>query len=70
VIGWFRERGELLVDTVMVVDEDVEFAMPSVLARKLRELSGQPLDEADELAASSELSSDPADDPLSVDLPR
>jgi hypothetical protein len=25
---------------VMVVDEDVEFAMPSVLARRLRELSG------------------------------
>ena len=72
VIGWFRERGELLVDTVMVVDEDVEFAMPSVLARKLRELSGQPLDDADAADASSELSSDPADDPFSAsgDAPR
>jgi 4-hydroxy-3-methylbut-2-enyl diphosphate reductase len=50
VIAWFRARGELLVDTVMVVDEDVEFAMPSVLARKLRALSGEPDD--DLIAAS------------------
>jgi len=40
VIAWFRARGDVTVDTVMVVDEDVEFAMPSILARKLRELSG------------------------------
>lgn len=37
VIAWFRERGTGTVDTVTVVDEDVEFAMPSVLARKLAE---------------------------------
>ncbi|MBW3621047.1 MAG: 4-hydroxy-3-methylbut-2-enyl diphosphate reductase, partial [Actinobacteria bacterium] len=37
VIAWFQERGTDTVDTVMVVDEDVEFAMPSVLARKLGE---------------------------------
>ena len=37
VIEWFRERGTQTVDTVTVVDEDVEFAMPSVLARKLQE---------------------------------
>lgn len=35
VIDWFRTRGTERVETVMVVDEDVEFAMPSVLARKL-----------------------------------
>jgi hypothetical protein len=44
VIAWFRDRGELTVDTVMVVDEDVEFAMPSVLARRLRELAGEDPD--------------------------
>jgi 4-hydroxy-3-methylbut-2-en-1-yl diphosphate reductase len=38
VIDWFKARGTGTVDTVMVVDEDVEFAMPSVLARRLREL--------------------------------
>jgi 4-hydroxy-3-methylbut-2-en-1-yl diphosphate reductase len=37
VIDWFRERGTEQVETVMVVDEDVEFSMPSVLARKLNE---------------------------------
>ena len=37
VIDWFRERGTETVDTVTVVDEDVEFAMPSVLSRKLME---------------------------------
>jgi 4-hydroxy-3-methylbut-2-enyl diphosphate reductase len=37
VIAWFRARGEIAVDTVTVVDEDVEFAMPAVLARKLRD---------------------------------
>jgi 4-hydroxy-3-methylbut-2-en-1-yl diphosphate reductase len=36
VIDWFRERGTVTVDTVMVVEEDVEFAMPSNLARKLQ----------------------------------
>ena len=37
VIDWFRDRGTETVDTVTVVDEDVTFAMPSVLARKLQE---------------------------------
>jgi 4-hydroxy-3-methylbut-2-enyl diphosphate reductase len=37
VIDWFRARGTDTVDTVVVVDEDVEFAMPSNLARKLAE---------------------------------
>ncbi|MTV26565.1 4-hydroxy-3-methylbut-2-enyl diphosphate reductase [Nitriliruptoraceae bacterium ZYF776] len=36
VIDWFRERGTDRVDTVLVVEEDVEFAMPSNLARKLQ----------------------------------
>ncbi len=50
VIDWFRARGELTVDTVMVVDEDVEFAMPSVLARRLRELDGDGADGQDDAA--------------------
>jgi 4-hydroxy-3-methylbut-2-en-1-yl diphosphate reductase len=56
VIAWFRERGdgELLVDTVMVVDEDVEFAMPSVLARKLRALAGEPDDDLMGAAAAED----------------
>ncbi len=37
VVSWFRDRGTARVETVHVVDEDVEFAMPSVLARKLAE---------------------------------
>ncbi len=37
VIDWFKERGLATVDTVMVIDEDVEFSMPSNLARKLAE---------------------------------
>ncbi len=37
VIGWCRDRGVTNVETVTVVDEDVEFAMPSNLARKLAE---------------------------------
>jgi 4-hydroxy-3-methylbut-2-enyl diphosphate reductase len=37
VIAWFRARGDVTVDTVMVVDENVEFALPSVLARRLAE---------------------------------
>lgn len=37
VIGWFKARGLQTVDTVMVVDEDVEFSMPANLARKLAE---------------------------------
>jgi hypothetical protein len=41
VIAWFRARGDVAVDTVMVVEEDVEFAMPSVLARRLAELRGE-----------------------------
>jgi len=51
VIDWFRARGTDTVDTVMVVDEDVEFAMPSVLARRLRELGqevGAVEDDTDE----------------------
>jgi 4-hydroxy-3-methylbut-2-en-1-yl diphosphate reductase len=35
VVAWFRQRGTATVETVTVVDEDVEFAMPSVLARRL-----------------------------------
>ena len=38
VIAWFRDRGTERVDTVTVVDEDVEFALPSNLARKLAEV--------------------------------
>ncbi|TVR37466.1 MAG: 4-hydroxy-3-methylbut-2-enyl diphosphate reductase [Nitriliruptor sp.] len=37
VIDWFKERGTETVDTVLVIDEDVEFSMPSNLARKLLE---------------------------------
>jgi len=40
VVAWFRARGEVTVDTVMVVDEDVEFALPSVLARRLAAMDG------------------------------
>ncbi len=35
LVLWFTSRGTEKVKTVKVVDEDVEFAMPSVLARKL-----------------------------------
>lgn len=42
VIEWFRSRGTETVDTVMVVDEDVEFALPSVLARKLAAETPKP----------------------------
>ncbi len=38
VLDWFRERGTDRVETITVVDEDVEFAMPSNLARRLAEL--------------------------------
>jgi 4-hydroxy-3-methylbut-2-en-1-yl diphosphate reductase len=58
VIDWFRARGTTEVDTVMVIDEDVEFAMPSNLARKLQgselhegELEGSEL-EGDEPRSS------------------
>ena len=44
LVLWFTSRGTKKVQTVKVVDEDVEFAMPSVLARKLAE-QGE-LDEA------------------------
>ncbi|MEX2505213.1 MAG: 4-hydroxy-3-methylbut-2-enyl diphosphate reductase [Egicoccus sp.] len=37
VIEWFRAQGLQKVRTVTVVDEDVEFAMPSVLARRLQD---------------------------------
>ncbi|MEX0836489.1 MAG: 4-hydroxy-3-methylbut-2-enyl diphosphate reductase [Nitriliruptor sp.] len=44
VIDWFKARGTTEVDTVLVVDEDIEFAMPSNLARKLQgsELQDHP----------------------------
>ena len=44
LVLWFTSRGTEKVRTVKVVDEDVEFAMPSVLARKLAD-QGE-LDEA------------------------
>jgi len=67
VIDWFKARNELVVDTVRVVDEDVEFAMPSVLARRLRELGQEfPSDDSDafgpsagDSAGSSEAELDP-----------
>jgi 4-hydroxy-3-methylbut-2-enyl diphosphate reductase len=37
VIDWFRERGTDRIDTVTVVEEDVEFLLPSILARRLRD---------------------------------
>ncbi|MGH3440879.1 MAG: 4-hydroxy-3-methylbut-2-enyl diphosphate reductase [Nitriliruptorales bacterium] len=37
VISWFRDRGTADVDTIHIVDEDVEFQLPPVLARKLAE---------------------------------
>jgi len=64
VIAWFRARAEVTVDTVMVVEEDVEFAMPSVLARRLRELSGQSPADA---ASGSDADDDAA---VPADLPR
>jgi len=39
VIDWFKARGTETVDTVLVVDEDVEFSMPSNLARKLAQIT-------------------------------
>ncbi|MEX1178066.1 MAG: 4-hydroxy-3-methylbut-2-enyl diphosphate reductase [Nitriliruptor sp.] len=42
VIDWFKSRGTTEVDTVLVVDEDVEFAMPSNLARRLQEGAPRP----------------------------
>jgi 4-hydroxy-3-methylbut-2-enyl diphosphate reductase len=53
VIAWFRARGEVTVDTVMVVEEDVEFAMPSVLARRLAELRDADVAAADAGAQAS-----------------
>ena len=38
VVEWFRSRGTSVVDTVAVVDEDVEFALPSNLARRLAQV--------------------------------
>lgn len=35
VVDWFTRHGVATVDTVMVVDEDVEFSLPANLARKL-----------------------------------
>jgi 4-hydroxy-3-methylbut-2-en-1-yl diphosphate reductase len=40
VIAWFRDRGTATIDTVLVVDKGVEFAMPSNLARRLQERAG------------------------------
>ena len=37
VIDWFRARGTDTIDTITVVEEDVEFLLPSVLARRLRD---------------------------------
>ncbi len=45
VVAWFRQRGTTTVDTVTVVDEDVEFALPSNLARRLAQLSSESSDE-------------------------
>ncbi len=45
VVNWFRERGTTNVDTVTVIDEDVEFALPSVLSRRLAQLSGESSEE-------------------------
>ena len=53
VIAWFRARSDVTVDTVMVVDEDVEFAMPSILARKLRELTGSARADEDDVEDES-----------------
>ena len=65
VIDWFKARGELIVDTVMVVDEDVEFAMPSGLARRLRELGQEVPGEGPDAFGSedSESSSDSESSP-------
>ncbi len=41
VIDHFKARGTQRVDTVMVVDEDVEFSVPAVLARKLAEVEAR-----------------------------
>ena len=35
VVDWFRQRGTTQVETVTVVDEDVEFLLPSVLTREI-----------------------------------
>ncbi|MFT5223751.1 MAG: 4-hydroxy-3-methylbut-2-enyl diphosphate reductase [Glaciecola sp.] len=37
VVAWFAERGNARVETITVIDEDVEFALPSGLARRLAE---------------------------------
>lgn len=37
VIDWFRDRGTDTIDTITVVEEDVEFLLPSILARRLRD---------------------------------
>ncbi|GGI08929.1 4-hydroxy-3-methylbut-2-enyl diphosphate reductase [Egicoccus halophilus] len=36
VIDWFRQRGLQKVRTVTVIDEDVEFALPAALSRRLQ----------------------------------
>jgi len=36
VVAWFTANGVTTIDTVMVVDEDVEFSLPANLARKLQ----------------------------------
>jgi len=63
VIAWFRARGTELIDTVMVVDEDVEFAMPSILARRLRELAGEDVSADDPIGAADTDWAETAEDP-------
>jgi len=66
VISWFRERFDPVVDTVMVVEEDVEFAMPSTLARRLREIGQEVPGEGPEASDdASDGSSDGGSDAVS-----
>jgi len=63
VIAWFRARGTELIATVMVVDEAVEFAMPSILARRLRELAGEDVSADDPIGAADTDWAETAEDP-------
>lgn len=40
IVDYLKDRHDVTVDTVMVVDEDVEFNLPGNLARKLKEARG------------------------------
>ncbi|MDX1509824.1 MAG: 4-hydroxy-3-methylbut-2-enyl diphosphate reductase [Nitriliruptorales bacterium] len=42
VIDWFRQRGTSTVETITVVDEDVEFLLPSVLSRAIERQASSP----------------------------